>query len=240
MPLIPDTVQAQFNDAESLTVIDQTVAAVVVEPIQAEAGIICPENDFLSEIADRCKKTGALLVFDEIQTGFGRTGTMFALERYGVVPDIICLAKALGGGLPLGAFISSRDIISCLSDNPALGHITTFGGHPVSCTAGLAAMEYILREELHNKSDTKGMKFRNKLKHKTIAEIRGEGLFLAVKLRSAEMAQRFIQKGILNGLILDQFLFCRDSFRISPPLTITSEEIDLASDMILNTLDELV
>ncbi len=239
MPLIPDMVQTEFNNAGSLSVIDETVAAVIVEPIQAEAGIITPQNDFLAEIRNRCNQTGSLLIFDEIQTGFGRTGTMFAYERYKVVPDIICLAKSLGGGMPLGAFISSKKIISTLMDNPALGHITTFGGHPVSCAAGLAALEFISGKELHNSADEKGKRFRGKLKHKNILEIRGEGLFLAVKLLSPDMAGKFIEQGTKNGLILDRFLFCNDSFRIAPPLIIENDEIDYAVNTILKTLDEV-
>ena len=239
MPLVPDMVQAEFNNNDSLSVIDMNVAAVIVEPIQAEAGIITPQNDFLAEIRNRCNQTGSLLIFDEIQTGFGRTGTMFAYERYKVVPDIICLAKSLGGGMPLGAFVSSKKIISTLSDNPALGHITTFGGHPVSCAAGLAALEYITDNELHLTAVEKGERFRGKLRHKNIEEIRGEGLFLAVKLSSTDMTGKFISQGTKNGLILDQFLFCRDSFRISPPLIINNEEIDYAVDTIIKTIDEI-
>lgn len=239
MPLVPDTVQAGFNDFSSLKLIDDRVAAVIVEPIQAEAGIITPREDFLAEVKNRCEKAGALLIFDEIQTGFGRTGSMFAFQKYGVVPDIICLAKSLGGGMPLGAFVSSRKIISTLADNPALGHITTFGGHPVSCAAGMAAMDFILGRKLHEKAREKGERFRNKLKHKDILEIRGEGLFMAVKLSSAKLADKFITRGTENGLILDRFLFCNDAFRISPPLVIENNDIDYAADTILLTLDQI-
>lgn len=239
LPLVPEMVQAEFNNKESLSVIDDSVAAVIVEPIQAEAGILIPQDDFLTEIRNRCNQTGSLLIFDEIQTGFGRTGTMFAFERYKVVPDILCLAKSLGGGMPLGAFVSSRKIISTLSENPALGHITTFGGHPVSCAAGLAALEYITVNKLHLSTVEKGNRFRDRLKHKNIKEIRGEGLLLAVKLSSEDMTVKFISQGIKNGLILDQFLFCRDAFRISPPLIIKNEEIDYAIDTILKTIHEV-
>jgi len=239
MPLIPDIAQAEFNNTSSLSVIDETVAAVIVEPIQAEAGIVTPENDFLNEIKKRCEKAGALLIFDEIQTGFGRTGSLFAFQHYDVTPDIICLAKSLGGGMPLGAFISSRKIISTLMDKPALGHITTFGGHPVSCAAGLAALEFICSEELYNSATVKGKRFRDKLKHKHILDIRGEGLFLAVKLSSSYIADKFIEGGTKNGLMLDRFLFCNDSFRISPPLIIENDEIDYAIDTIHKTLDEI-
>jgi acetylornithine/succinyldiaminopimelate/putrescine aminotransferase len=164
---------------------------------------------------------------------------MFAFQKYGVVPDIICLAKSLGGGMPLGAFVSSKKIISTLADMPALGHITTFGGHPVSCAAGMAAMDFILSRKLHEKALEKGERFRKQLKHKNIIEIRGEGLFLAVKLSSAELADKFIARGTENGLILDRFLFCNDSFRISPPLVIENNEIDYAADTILLTLDQV-
>ncbi|MFO7852754.1 MAG: aspartate aminotransferase family protein [Bacteroidales bacterium] len=239
MPLVPDMIQAEFNNVDSLSVIKEDVAAVIVEPIQAEAGIITPQDDFLYELRKRCDQAGALLIFDEIQTGFGRTGTLFAFQRYKIVPDIICLAKSLGGGMPLGAFVSSKNIIASLSDNPALGHITTFGGHPVSCAAGLAALEYITDNELHLAAVEKGNRFRDKLKHKNISEIRGEGLFLSVQLSSADMAGKFISLGTRNGLILDQFLFCKDSFRISPPLIIKNEEIDYAVDTILKVIDEI-
>jgi acetylornithine/succinyldiaminopimelate/putrescine aminotransferase len=239
MPLVPDMVQADFNDLSSLKLVDDSVAAVIVEPIQAEAGIITPRDNFLAELKNRCEKAGALLIFDEIQTGFGRTGSMFAFQKYGVVPDIICLAKSLGGGMPLGAFVSSKNIISTLADNPALGHITTFGGHPVSCAAGMAAMEFILSRKLHEEAPEKGERFRNKLKHKSIIEIRGEGLFMAVKLASPELADKFVARGTENGLILDRFLFCNDSFRISPPLVIENKEIDYAVDTILLTLDQV-
>lgn len=239
MPLIPDMVQAEFNNIDSLSVIDENVSAVIVEPIQAEAGIRTPNDDFLAEVRNRCNITGSLLIFDEIQTGFGRTGTLFAFQGYKVVPDIICLAKSLGGGMPLGAFISSKEIISTLSDNPALGHITTFGGHPVSCAAGLASLEYIVDNELHIAAKEKGERFRSGLKHENIEEIRGEGLLLAVKLKSDALAHKFINQGIKNGLILDQFLFCRDSFRISPPLVINNDEIDYAVNKIHDTINEI-
>jgi len=239
MPLIPDMVQAEFNNIDSLSLIDENVSAVIIEPIQAEAGIRTPDDNFLAEVRNRCNKTGSLLIFDEIQTGFGRTGTLFAFQGYKAIPDIICLAKSLGGGMPLGAFISSKEIISTLSDNPALGHITTFGGHPVSCAAGLASLEYIVDNELHIAAKEKGERFRSGLKHEKIAEIRGEGLLLAVKLKSDALAHKFINQGIKNGLILDQFLFCRDSFRISPPLVINNDEIDYAVNKIHETINEI-
>lgn len=238
-PLLPDTWQIEFNDIEALDIIDNKTAAVIVEPVQAEAGIIQPENEYLLNIRDRCDRTGTLLIFDEIQTGFGRTGTLFAMEHFNVVPDILCLAKAMGGGLPLGAFISSGDIMMTLSNSPALGHITTFGGHPVSCATGLAAFEEIIKGDLAVKANEKGRRFMTKLKHESILSIRGSGLFLAVKLASPGLLNKFIESGPGEGLILDKFLFCDDAFRIAPPLTIINEEIDNACDRIHNVLDKI-
>ncbi len=238
-PLLPDMYQVDFNSTESLDEIDNRTAAVFVEPIQAEAGIILPEDNFLTKLRDRCNKTGALLVFDEIQTGFGRVGELFAMKKFGVYPDIVALAKAMGGGMPLGAFISSSEIMNSLSANPALGHITTFGGHPVSCAAGMASLEVILSEDLHTESNRKGERFRENLKHSKIKNIRGSGLFLAVELKSPAMLDNFMESSLENGMIVDRFLFCNDAFRIAPPLTITEEEIDLASEMVINSLRSL-
>jgi acetylornithine/succinyldiaminopimelate/putrescine aminotransferase len=237
-PLLPDTFQIDFNDETSLNAIDNHTACVIVEPIQGEAGVICPENDFLLKLRTRCNDTGSLLIFDEIQTGFGRTGTMFAFERYKVVPDILLLAKALGGGMPLGAFISSSEIMSSLTSNPSLGHITTFGGHPVCCAAGLASLNVIIDENLVESCDEKSSVFKKKLKHKLIDEIRGEGLLLAVRLKDPKYISYIIAHAPEHGLILDYFLFCGDAFRIAPPLTISIDEIALACTMIEKLLEE--
>ena len=239
-PLLPDMFQIDFNDSQSLDEIDESFAAVIVEPIQAEAGIIHPQNNFLAKLRAKCDNTGTMLVFDEIQTGFGRVGDLFALNLFNVEPDIIALAKAMGGGLPLGGFISSTENMSKLSADPVLGHITTFGGHPVSCASGLAALNVILNNKLHKESDKKGKRFiRNLSSHKLIKSIRGSGLFLAVDLVSPDVLDRFIDSGVSNGLILDRFLFCNTAFRIAPPLTITDQEIDLASEMVLAALDKI-
>jgi acetylornithine/N-succinyldiaminopimelate aminotransferase len=238
-PLLPDMYQIDFNNLDCLTEIDERTAAVIVEPIQAEAGIVLPEDGFLVSLRERCNKTGALLVFDEIQTGFGRVGDLFAMQKYDVTPDILALAKAMGGGLPLGAFISSTKLMKSLSVNPALGHITTFGGHPVSCASGKAALEIILKDKLHIESNRKGDVFREKLQSPKIKSIRGSGLFLSVELQSPDLLSRFIDNSLKNGMILDRFLFCDNAFRIAPPLTITNQEIDLASQMILQALDNL-
>jgi acetylornithine/succinyldiaminopimelate/putrescine aminotransferase len=237
-PLLPDTIQLDFNDFKSLDSIDDHTACVIVEPIQAEAGVILPEKGFLELIREKCTKHNALLVFDEVQTGFGRTGTMFALDRFGVVPDILLLAKALGGGMPLGAFISSGKIMSSLISSPQLGHITTFGGHPVCCAAGLASLEVLFEEKLAESCRSKSELFRKELKHPLIREIRGEGLLLAVQLRNPEYVQYVITNAPGHSLVLDYFLFCNDAFRIAPPLIITKDEIKEACRQLLSLLDD--
>jgi acetylornithine/succinyldiaminopimelate/putrescine aminotransferase len=237
-PLLPDTFQVAFNDEKSLEVIDSKTACVIVEPVQGEAGIIFPGNDFLGRLKDRCSLTGALLIFDEIQTGFGRLGHMFAINRFGVVPDILLLAKALGGGMPLGAFISSREIMSSLVTNPSLGHITTFGGHPVSCAAGLASLNVIIDDNLVEKCNSLSAIFRKELVHPLISGVRGEGLLLAVKLADPELIQYVIAHAPEYGLVLDYFLFCNDSFRIAPPLIISKEEVLTATGLLKELLND--
>jgi acetylornithine/N-succinyldiaminopimelate aminotransferase len=237
-PLIPDTYQISFNDESSLDQIDTKTACVIVEPIQGEAGIITPRYDFLKKLRKRCNDTGSLLIFDEIQTGLGRTGYMFAAERYNVVPDIILLAKALGGGMPLGAFISSREIMSALVSDPPLGHITTFGGHPVSCAAGLASLNVIIEENLAESCNTKSAIFRRQLKHPLVSEIRGEGLMLALQLTDPAFLPYIISHARDHGLILDFFLFSDSAVRIAPPLIITEDEINTACQLLLELLDD--
>lgn len=237
-PLLPDVFLADFNDIKSLAQIDKRTACVITEPVQAEAGVICPAEGFLEKLRKRCTETGSLLIFDEAQTGLGRTGRMFAFEHYNVVPDILILAKALGGGMPLGAFIASKEIMSVLMLNPPLGHITTFGGHPVCCAAGLASLEVIIDENLISECRKKSDLFRSLLKHQLIKEIRGEGLLLAVKLPGSDYAEFVISECVRYGIILDYFLFCNDSFRIAPPLTISYDEISWASAQILKLLDD--
>ena len=237
-PLLPDTFLVSFNDEKSLDSIDNNTACVIVEPVQGEGGIIFPENDFLLKLRNKCSSTGTLLIFDEIQTGFGRLGKMFAIERFGVVPDILLLAKALGGGMPLGAFISSSEIMSALVTNPTLGHITTFGGHPVCCAAGLASLNVLIEEKLVEKSISRSSLFRKELVHPLISGIRGEGLFLAVQIKDKSLIPYIIAHGPDFGLILDYFLFCDDSFRIAPPLIINEEEIIQACQRLMQLLDD--
>jgi len=239
-PLLPDTFQVDFNDERSIDFIDNKIACVIIEPVQGEAGVIYPENNFLEKVKKRCKSTGTLLVFDEIQTGFGRTGFMFAIDRFGVVPDILLLAKALGGGMPLGAFISSNEIMSALISNPPLGHITTFGGHPVCCAAGLASLNVIIEEKLIEACNLKSELFKRKLKHPLIVDIRGEGLLLAVELVDHEYVQYVISHAPDYGLILDYFLFCNNAFRIAPPLIINENEILEACRLLQMLLDDAI
>ncbi|MCX6260347.1 MAG: aspartate aminotransferase family protein [Bacteroidia bacterium] len=237
-PLLPDTFRARFNDADSLSIIDKRTACVVIEPVQGEGGVIFPDKGFLELVRQKCTDTNSLLVFDEIQTGFGRTGHMFAIDRFMVVPDILLLAKALGGGMPLGAFISSGEIMLSLMSKPPLGHITTFGGHPVCCAAGLASMKVLTEENLIESCSDKSNLFRDLLKHDLINSIRGEGLLLAVQLARPEYVKYAVAKAPEFGLILDYFLFCDDAFRIAPPLTISEEEISLACRQICNLLED--
>ena len=237
-PLLPEVYFAEYNNVDSLEIIDKQTACVIIEPLQAEAGIVLPEKDFLAYVRKKCDETGALLIFDEIQTGFGRTGSMFYLEKVNVVPDILLLAKALGGGLPLGAFISSHEIMTNLSFNPSLGHITTFGGNAVCCTAGLASLEVIIDEKLTESTENKSCLFRTSLNHRLIKEIRGEGLILAVKLETPAHIDYVIKNAPEHGLILDYFLFCNDAFRIAPPLTITDDEIRIACKALIGLLNE--
>ncbi|MDR0420746.1 MAG: aspartate aminotransferase family protein [Prevotellaceae bacterium] len=238
-PLLPDTRIINFNDENDLNQITERTACVIVEPVQGEAGIILPQNDFLKKLRKRCSDKGVLLIFDEIQTGFGRLGKLFAFEYYNVIPDILCLAKSMGGGMPLGAFISSNEIMSALQTNPALGYITTFGGHPVSCAAALASLNVIIDEKLVEQVNEKSNLFKHLLKHKKIKEVRGTGLFLAVELGCSQLRERFINKGIERGLLSDWFLFCDTAFRISPPLTITHKQIEEIVNIINSILDEI-
>lgn len=239
-PLLPDVSHITFNDFDDLGKITERTACVLAEPVQGEGGVRLPEEGFLDALRKRCAEVGALLVFDEIQTGLGRTGAMFAFEKYGVIPDILCLAKALGGGMPLGAFISSREIMSVLTHDPALGHITTFGGHPVCCAAGLAALEYVTDNGLTTKAETAGALYESLLTgHPAVREIRRSGLIMAVELGSSEKLFRIMDLFREEGILSDWFLFCDTAFRISPPLTVTEDEVRESCRMITHCLDRL-
>jgi len=224
-PLLPGVSFLDFNKEEQLSQITKEVAAVIVEPIQGEAGVILPKNNFLKKLREQCDKVGAILIFDEIQTGFGRTGGMFAFEHYNAEPDIITFAKGLGGGMPIGAFVSSKELMSKFTHNPILGHITTFGGHPVSCAAALASLNVIEKENLVESVEIKGELFRKYLKHPEFKSMRGKGLFWAVELEDYEFLREFLTNSIELGVVFDWFIFDDNHFRISPPLVITEQEI---------------
>ncbi len=239
-PLLPDIKQIRFNSIPNLDQITRKTACVIVEPIQGEAGVISPVEDYLSRLREKCNQTGTLLIFDEIQTGLGRTGKMFAFEKYKAIPDILLLAKAMGGGMPLGAFISSKEIMSCLTHDPVLGHITTFGGHPVSCAAAIAALDVLMDDKLIDGVAEKTQIFIDKLsKHPNVKAIRADGLFMAVEVGSFEKLLKMIHAALNNGVVLDWFLFCDTAFRISPPLSITIKECHEAADLLLKSLDEI-
>ncbi|HTM99271.1 MAG TPA: aspartate aminotransferase family protein [Pedobacter sp.] len=237
-PLLPDIKFINFNDSLDLAQITANTSAVFIETIQGEAGIRIPDLTYLKELRKKCDETGTLLVFDEIQCGFGRTGKMFGFEHFDVIPDILLLAKGIGGGMPIGAFISSSQLMSVFTENPILGHITTFGGHPVSCAAGLATLDVILEEDLVQDVQKKGDLFKALLQHPSIKEVRGKGLMLAIEFDSYETNKAIIDGCIADGLITDWFLHCSNSMRIAPPLTITAEEIREACKLILKNIDQ--
>lgn len=236
-PLLPDTDHIAFNGMADLVLIDERTAAVVVEPIQGDAGVRVPDPAWMRALRQRCTAVGALLVFDEVQTGFGRTGKHFAFEHYGVVPDILVLGKALGGGLPMGAFISNYDRMALLTHEPVLGHITTFGGHPLPCAAGMAALDVLEEEGLAGQAEDMGRLFQELLAHPRIHEVRGRGLMLAVDLGDAARVQRVVHRCLADGVLGFWFLSCPTAFRIAPPLVITEQEVRHACQTILRALD---
>lgn len=238
-PLVPDCHPITFNNVQDIKKITTKTAAILLETIQGGAGFIQPENDFLLKVKQRCEETGALLILDEIQPGFGRTGKMFAFEHYNIVPDILVLGKGMAGGLPIGAFSSSYDNMALLQDNPKLGHITTFGGNPVIASAALATLEELTQSDLIEQTLEKEQLFRKKLTHHKIKEIRGTGLMLAPILESSEMATKAILECKERGLILFWLLFEGRALRITPPLTISPQEIEEGCNIILEVLDKI-
>jgi acetylornithine/N-succinyldiaminopimelate aminotransferase len=230
-----------FDDESALDKIDSTVAAVVVEPVQAEGGVRIPETSFIRALRERCDRAGAVLIFDEVLTGFGRTGKMFALEHFGVVPDIVVMAKALGGGLPLGALCSRNELLDTLSHDPPLGHITTFGGHPLSCAAGLAALNVIVRERLCERAATMGQEIVGRLlamRAPEIAAVRGLGMIVGIEFRDAALAHRFVAAILARGVIVNWTLNADNVVRLAPVLTIMPEEVDFAFSAMKKALDE--
>ena len=237
-PLLPDVLQLRYNNFDDLKNITERTACVIAETIQAEAGILKPQHGWLQSLRKRCSCTGTLLILDEIQCGFGRNGTLWAFEQFNVVPDILLLGKAIGGGMPLGAFVADKKIMDSFTHNPVLGHINTFGGHPVSCAAGLAAFKVLTEEKLFATVFEKEKLFRSLLQHDAIQNISSAGLMMAVEFDSFETNKKIIDTLIENGVFTDWFLFCAHAFRICPPLNISVEEIHIACKQILNVLNE--
>ena len=238
-PLLPQVMQFEFNHFGQLDEIDEDTACVIAETVQAEAGVIKPLNGWLEALAARCREKGALLVLDEIQCGFGRTGTLWGFQQYGVVPDILLLGKALGGGMPLGAFIASGSLMGKLTYDPVLGHINTFGGHPVCCAAGLASFEALLEEDILSTVIKKSELFESLLDHNAIKKINRSGLLIAVHFESFDSNKQIIDRLIAEGLFTDWFLFASHALRIAPPLNISEADIQYACSIIRQVLDTL-
>lgn len=237
-PLLPDIYHLNYNSSELIDAIDHTTACVIVETVQAESGINLPEVKWIQALREKCDEQDVLLIFDEIQAGFGRTGTLWAFEQYSVVPDVLLLGKALGGGMPLGAFIANIETMNTLTNNPVLGHITTFGGHPVSCAAGMAAMQVLLENcwmmEVRNKEQL----FLNYLKHEGTYTVRSAGLWLAIEFESFEICKNVLDRCLEKGVVSDWFLFAPNCMRIAPPLIITDAEISSICSIILSSIQE--
>lgn len=237
-PLLPEVEFITFNDPNDLSLITTDTAAVIVEAIQGEAGVRVPDIEYMQALRKKCTATGTLLIFDEIQTGFGRTGALFAFQHFGIVPDILMLAKGIGGGMPLGAFVASKEIMDVIKDNPMLGHITTFGGHPVSCAAALASLQTILNEGLIDTVADKATLFRKELNHPSVKEIRGMGLMMCLQVETFEQVYNVSKYCAENGVMIDWYLHCETALRIAPPLTISREEILEACQTIRTALDK--
>lgn len=238
-PLVPGTKFIQFNNEDDLSKIDENTAAVILETIQGGAGFIAPTNDYLKKVSDRCKEVGALLILDEIQTGIGRTGKFWGFENYKITPDLIITGKGLGGGMPIGAFIARKELMDLLQENPVLGHITTFGGHPVIAAAGVATISVLQNSSLIQDTLSKEELIRERLQHPLIKEIRGKGLMLSAIMTTADIAGQVVHKCLEKGLILFFLLFEKRAVRMTPPLTTSEDEIILACDIITEVLDEI-
>ncbi len=238
-PLLPDVLHLNYNLFEDLSKITELTACVIAETIQAEAGVIVPDKKWMQALQKRCNDVGALFILDEIQCGFGRNGTLWAFEQFEIIPDVLLLGKALGGGMPLGAFIADKKIMDSLTNNPVLGHINTFGGHPVCCAAGLAAMQFLLSEKLVDSVNEKEALFVSQLIHPSIKNIRSKGLMIAVEFENEEKNKKVINALIQKGIFTDWFLFAPNCLRIVPPLIISKKEIDEACKIIKEVLHDL-
>lgn len=231
-PLLPEIDFITYNDIADLDAITDQTAAVIVEAIQGEAGVRVPSEEYMRALRQKCSDTGALLIFDEIQTGFGRTGKLFSFEHFDIVPDILMLAKGIGGGMPLGAFVAPKEIMDVIKDNPMLGHITTFGGHPVSCAAAKASLEVIIQEKLVEQVAEKAQLFREELQMPQIKEIRGLGLMMCLQLENFDQVYAVSNYCAEKGIIIDWYLHCETALRVAPPLTISTEQIKEACKII--------
>ena len=236
-PLLPGVLHLDYNDPASLAFITENTSCVIAETVQAERGVFVPVANWMKRLKSRCRKTGTLLILDEIQTGFGRTGTLWGFEQYGIVPDMILLGKALGGGMPLGAMVTDKSLMDQFASNPVLGHITTFGGHPVCCAAGLAAMKVLLKEKLIAQVKEKEKLFRSLLKHRAISHVRTAGLLIAVEFENDIMCKKVVDRCIEKGVLTDWFLFAPHCMRIAPPLTISPKQIKKACAIILEAIE---
>lgn len=239
-PLLPGVYHIDHNVVAQLEMIDNNTACVIAEPIQAERGVLSPSLAWMKALRKKCDETGALLILDEIQTGFGRTGSMFAFEQFEIVPDILLLGKAIGGGMPLGAFVAERERMMAFADNPILGNITTFGGHPVSCAAGLAALDFLIDAKLISNVERNRKLFKKLLKHPMILSFRSAGMLMAIEFDSYETNKQVIDCCINKGLFTDWFLFASHCMRIAPPLTITIEQIYDACNIIIEVCDSIL
>ncbi|MDQ3395601.1 MAG: aspartate aminotransferase family protein [Bacteroidota bacterium] len=237
-PLLPGIQHIQFGSILDLQYINNEIAAVIMETVQGEAGVRIANKEYFTALRKKCDETGTLLILDEIQTGFGRTGKFWAFNHYNIHPDILICAKGMGGGMPIGAFISTKEIMGVLKNNPILGHITTFGGHPMSAAASLATLQVIHSNNFMEKVETKANLFKTLLKHSSIKEIRNLGLMMAVEFESFEVLKPIIDRAIELGVVTDWFLYCNNSMRIAPPLIIEEHEIEKASNLILQAINE--
>jgi len=237
-PLLPGIRNIAYGIEDQLRYITTETSAIILETVQGESGIRVADRNYFSALREKCNQTGTLLILDEVQAGFGRTGKFWAFEHFGIQPDILVCAKGMGGGMPIGAFISSKKIMNVLKENPLLGHITTFGGHPVSAAASLATINAIIDENLTEQVKEKAELFKSLLKHPKIKEIRNKGLMMAVAFDSFDILKPIIDRCIEGGVITDWFLYCDNAMRIAPPLTISKDEIRMACKCILNAINE--
>jgi len=238
-PLLPGIRHINFNDENDLEKINGQTAAVILEVIQAEAGVKTPQNQYFKKLRRRCDKVGALLILDEVQTGFGRTGSLFAFQNQDIVPDVLLLAKGMGGGMPIGAFVASQALMQHFAHHPPLGHITTFGGHPVSCAAAFATLQTLLAGDYISKVKTKEVLFKEQLAHPLVKEIRSAGLLMAVEIGAFDLVLKAVRLCLDRGLLIDWFLFDNCSLRIAPPLIISESEIESACAILRSVFDEL-